>query len=93
MSRCQRVRALALPLKASLVVCTFLVTNIGAHLLQVKANRRDRLPSCPEVLARAIALASAQLPGDGHRTLPLQKAHHGSHRMLGGISRHLKRSS
>src|SRR5437016_9150320 len=78
-SRCQRVWAPALPLKASLFVCTLLITNICAYLLQFKANSRDGIPSRPEVLAREIALSSTKLPGNGNRTFPFQKANHGSH--------------
>ena len=82
MSLCQGVLTLALPLKASLLVCTLLVTNIGADLLQLEANCRDGIPSRPEVFTREVALSSIKLPCNGDGTFPFQKANPRGYRML-----------
>src|SRR6185295_10286565 len=73
---------LALSLKASLLVCTLLVTNICAHLLQLKANCRDGIPSCPAVFAREVALSATQLTSNSDGTVSLQKTDPRRYRML-----------
>src|SRR5688500_6210996 len=69
-SLCQCVLTLAL-LKASLLVCILLVTNVDAHLFQLKAHCRDGIPSCPEVFAREVALSSTKLTSNDNGTFSL----------------------
>src|SRR5215216_6791432 len=75
---------LALPLKASLLVCTLLVTNICAHVLQLKAHCRDGIPSCPAVFARAVALSATKLTSHSDGTFAFQQAEPRRYCMLGG---------
>ena len=57
----------------ALIISCFLVSDIGSDLLQIKANRRDGVPTSPKVLAGEVAIATAELTGNGNRTLALKE--------------------
>src|SRR5262249_34876930 len=73
---------LRLGLKASLLVCSLLIANRCADLLQLEANRRDGISARPEVFTREIPLPSSKLARNGDCTFAFQKTDHRGHRML-----------
>ena len=82
-----RVPVLQAALKPSLVVCLLLCTNIGAHVLQLKAHRRDGVAASPAVLTGAVALPATKLASEGNRTFPCEATDDRRRCMLG---RHLE---
>src|SRR5215831_14123463 len=70
-------------LKPPIIVTGILVTDIRFDLLQLKANRGDRIATRPKVLARDIAIMAPKLAGDGNRTFALKKPNDRCHGMLG----------
>jgi hypothetical protein len=60
-------------LRTSRSIRFLLVAGVLADLLRFEADRRDRVPTSPEALAREVSLAAIQ-SGYGNRTLPLRKS-------------------
>jgi hypothetical protein len=58
-----------------------LVVALTAPVLFCTSPRGDRIPSCPEGCARAMALATPKLPCHGNRRLPLKGVDDFGHRI------------
>src|SRR6516165_4600525 len=68
-------------LETSCSIRFLLVADVLANLLQFEPDRRNRVSTSPQMLAREVLLAAAQ-SSHGNRTLPLQEPNDRSHRVL-----------
>ena len=73
-------------LEAPLLVLCLLRVNVGLHLLQVEAHRRDSVPTRPEVLPREVPFFARELAGDRDGTLPFENPTIEATAYVGGIS-------